>query len=215
MTEFVINAERRNDVGKGASRRLRRANKVPGVLYGPGSEPVSLTFNHDELIKQTESEAFFSHILTVNVDGQQAQAVVKDMQRHPFKPKIVHMDLQRVTADHKIHMTVPLHFVGQDVAPGVKGGGLLTHDVTEVSVFCLPKDLPEFIEVDVSNLDLGDVLHLSNLKLPKGVELVELSHGPEHDLPVASVHKHRGGEVAEEAAAAPAAAPEAGEEGAA
>ncbi len=191
--DFNLTAESRNDMGKGASRRLRRLGKVPAVLYGAHADPQSISVDHDELLHHLESEAFYSHVLSITVNGKAQSAVLKDLQRHPSKPVILHADFQRVSADEKLRMHVPLHFTGEDIAPGVKiGSGLVTHNVTEVEVTCLPKDLPEFIEVDLSALDLGQSVHLSDLKLPAGVHLVELLHGPEHDLPVAAIHATRG-----------------------
>ncbi len=191
---FELHAEPRNDMGKGASRRLRREGKVPAIMYGGGKDPQALTLEQRELLHNLENEAFFSHILTIKVDGSDEQAVLRDLQRHPSKPVVLHVDLQRVSASEKIHVRVPLHFVGEDVAVGVKmGGGMISHELTEVDVECLPGDLPEFIEVDVSGLDVGDSLHLSDLKLPAGVTLVELARGEGHDLSVVSVHARRGG----------------------
>ncbi len=206
-SEFVLTAEPRTEQGKGASRRLRREGKVPAILYGAGKDPVPLSLNHNELLKQLENEAFYSHILTVELDGKTEQAVLKDLQRHPAKPFILHLDLMRVSAGEKIRVNVPLHFVGEDVAPGVKiGGGIVTHAVTEVEISCLPKDLPEYIEVDLSTLELGESLHLSDLKLPPGVELVQLLQGEEHDVAVAAIQATRGSTAA-------GAAEEGGEEG--
>ncbi len=196
---FEINAEVRSDMGKGASRRLRREGKVPAVMYGAGQEPLSVTLDHAELLKHLEHEAFYSHILTVKLDGREESAVLKDMQRHPAKPVVTHVDFLRVSASDKIRMHVPLHFVGGDVAPGVKvGGGMITHNLSEVEISCLPKDLPEFIEVDLSGVELNQAVHLSDIKLPASVELVQLSHGPEHDLPVATIVPTRGGAAAAE-----------------
>lgn len=185
--EFVIEAEARSDVGKGASRRLRRAGKVPVVLYGAGEEPMSLTTDHDKLVHQLENEAFFSHILTIKADGKEHTAVLKDLQRHPAKPVLTHADFLRVSEKDKIRMHVPLHFVNDDIAPGAKKGGVVNHVMNEVEVVCLPRDLPEYIEADMSGVDLGESIHLSDLKLPAGVGLVELLHGEEHDLPVAAI----------------------------
>ncbi len=196
-SEFVLTAEPRTEQGKGASRRLRRAGKVPAILYGAGKDPVPLSVNHNELLKQLENEAFYSHILTVELDGKKEQAVLKDLQRHPAKPFILHLDLMRVSAGEKIRVNVPLHFIGEDVAPGVKvGGGIVTHAVTEVEITCLPKDLPEYIEVDLSKLELGESLHLSDLQLPPGVELVQLLQGEEHDVAVAAIQATRGSTAA-------------------
>lgn len=198
--DFVLEASLRNDLGKGASRRLRREGKVPAVLYGGHLDAMSVTMDHNDLFHHLENEAFYSHILTIKVDGKEEQAVLKDLQRHPYKPIIMHVDFQRVSASEKIRMHVPLHFVGGDVAPGVKvGGGIVTHNVNEVEVSCLPKDLPEFIEVDLSKVELNQSVHMSELKLPAGVELVELAHG--HDLAVGGVQATRGS-VSEGGAAA-------------
>jgi large subunit ribosomal protein L25 len=186
-TQFEITAEIRQDLGKGASRRLRRLENVPGVIYGGGEPAESLTLNHREIKKALENEAFHSHILTIIVNGKKQKAVLKDLQVHPFKPRVVHMDFLRVTGKEKIHMQIPLHFKGDDVAPGVKDdNGVVSHLISSVEVSCLPADLPEFIEVDLSQLKLDEILHLSQLKLPKGVELLALSHG--NDQPVASIH---------------------------
>ncbi len=205
--EFQLNAELRTDMGKGASRRLRRAGKVPAILYGGKQTPTAVTFPHKDVVKSLEHEAFYSHILTVNVDGKPEKAVLKDLQRHPFKPVVMHLDLQRVTDTDKIRVHVPLHFIGEDVAPGVKlRHGIVNHLMKHVDVTCLAKDLPEFIEVDVSPLDAGESIHLSQLKLAAGVEIPGLVAESEHDLPVVSIVLPRAAlEVEEEAAATPAA----------
>ena len=195
---FVLNAELRNDLGKGASRRLRREGMVPVVLYGAGKDPVSLSLKHHELAHELENEAFFSHILTVKFDKNEEQAIVKDLQRHPSKPVVMHMDLQRVKANEKIRVQVPLHFLNEDTAPGVKAGGLVSHSITEVEVSCLPKDLPEFLDVDLAALEMDTIIHLTDIQLPAGVEMVELSHGEGHDQSVVSIHMPRGGKEAEE-----------------
>lgn len=205
MIDYKLTAEKRDAKGKGASRRLRRTNRVPGILYGAGKEAMPLMFNHDELIRNLQHESFYSHILTVSIGAEDERAVLKDVQRHPARPLIQHIDLQRVSETEKLRMHVPLHFLNEDVAPGVKvGGGIVSHQMVEVEVSCLPKHLPEFIAVDVSGLDVGEALHLSQLVVPEGVELVELSHGDEHehDLPVVSIHKARVAEVEEAPAAA-------------
>ncbi len=190
---FELNAEIRNDLGKGASRRLRRSGKLPAILYGAGKDPLPLQMDHDAVMHKLEHEAFYSHILTVKMGGDEVKAVLKDLQRHPYKPGVLHMDLQRIDESEKLRMQVPLHFVGEDIAPGVKqSGGVISHLVTEVEITCLPRHLPEYIEVDVSGLGVNESLHLSDLALPEGVELVELAHGPEHDLPVVSIHLPRG-----------------------
>jgi large subunit ribosomal protein L25 len=210
---FELNAEPRTDTGKGASRRLRHAGKVPAIMYGGNKEPESLTLDHNEVIRNLEHEAFYSHILTIKVGGTSTRAVMRDLQRHPSKPFVQHMDLMRVSESEKLRMNVPLHFIGEEIAPGVKAGGMVSHEIIEVEVECLPKDLPEYIEVDVSGLDVGDSLHLSDLVMPAGAILLELARGEGHDLGVVSIHAKRGAEeVEEEAAAAPEAAAEGGEE---
>lgn len=211
--EFVLDAESRSDKGKGASRRLRRENKVPGIIYGGDTEPLNITLNHNQVLHRLENEAFYSHVLTVNVDGNTHEAILRDVQRHPAKPVIMHMDFQRISKDRAIHVHVPLHFLNEDKCEGVKlGGGLISKTLVEVEVSCLPQNLPEYIEVDLLNLQVGESVHLSELKLPESVSLVAFSHGnvADHDTAVVSVHKPRG---AEEEAAAPAeGAPAAGEE---
>ena len=211
-TDIIIEAVTRADIGKGASRRLRHANQIPAVLYGGGTDPVSLTFDHNDILKSLENEAFYSSILTVKVDGKANKAVLKDVQRHAFKPKVLHIDLQRVSDKEKIHMHVPLHFIGDDKAPGLREGGLLTHNMADLEIICMAKDLPEFIEVDVSNMGLEATIHISDLKLPAGVESVQLSHGADHDLPVAAMHKKKGGGEDETSASAEETPEEGGEE---
>ncbi len=210
MIEYTLTAEKRDAKGKGASRRLRRTNKVPGIMYGAGKDAMPLMFDHNELIRNLQHESFYSHILTIKIGAEEERAVLKDLQRHPARPTIQHLDLQRVSETEKLRMHIPLHFKGEDISPGVKtNGGVVSHQMVEVEVSCLPKHLPEFIEVDVSALDIGDSLHLSNLVLPEGVELVELLHGDEHehDLPVVSIHKARVAEVEEAPVVAAAAVP--------
>jgi len=202
MSIFELEAESRSDMGKGASRRLRRDGKVPAVIYGGEEDPQSITLVHSEILKRLDHEAFYSHILTVNVDGKPGQAVLRDMQRHPAKAIIMHMDFQRVDEGKPIRVHVPLHFVGEDVAPGAKAGGLITHELIEVALDVLPRHLPEFIEVDVSGLDVGESLHLSDLPLPESGSLLELARGEGHDLPVVSIHVRRGGVETEEGEAA-------------
>jgi len=213
---FSVEAETRTDLGKGASRRLRHTEKFPAVVYGAGKDPVSLTIDHKKFLHSLENEAFYSHILTLIVDGKEEQVVLKDLQRHPAKIAVMHADFLRVSANEKLHMHVPLHFVNADACPGAKEGGLVTHSMTDVEIACLPKDLPEFLEVDLSSLELDHSLHMSDITLPAGVEIVELSHGEGHDQPIAACHMTRGAqEEDEEAVAAPEAAAEGGEEPAA
>ena len=203
MVDFVLNAKPRGDKGKGASRRLRRLeNQVPAIVYGGKKEPQNISLGHFEIEKALENEAFYSHIITINVDGGSSEEVIiKDIQRHPAKSQVTHMDFLRVDRNQKLHTKVPLHFLNEDKAKGVKAGGIVQHTMTELDIQCLPQDLPEFIEVDLIAVELGQAIHLSDIKLPKGVESVELLHGAEHDLPVASIIKPRGAaEDAEEAA---------------
>jgi large subunit ribosomal protein L25 len=203
--DFNISAEVRSDLGKGASRRLRHAGKVPAIIYGGDKEPVGITLAHDPLVHSLENEAFYSSILTIDVDGSKEKAVLKDLQRHPAKPVILHADFLRIDENEKLKMHVPLHFTNEEQAPGVKIGGVLTHNVTEVEIQCLPKDLPEYLEVDMAGVEIEQIIHLTDIKLPEGVELVELTHGEGHNQAVAAIHKTRasmeagkeGGEEAE------------------
>ncbi len=212
--DFTVNAETRSDAGKGASRRLRHQGKVPAVIYGAGKDAASLSLSHDEMFHHLENESFYSHILSLAIDGKKPEKVVlKDVQRNPAKPRIMHVDFQRVSETDKLHMHVPLHFVGESVAPGVKAGGIISHLMTGLDIACLPKNLPEYIEIDVSGLNTGESVHLSEIKLPSGVEIPALAQGEDHDLPVVSVHMPRGGGADEEETpaggeAAPAAAAE-------
>jgi len=201
MTDlFTLDAEVRTDLGKGASRRLRHANKVPAILYGAGAEPVSLTLAHNKVFRAQEEEAFYSHVLTLNVDGKPVECLVKDMQRHPYKPLIMHLDFLRVDASKKVHTNVPVHFINEEAV--AKKGASVAHHINEIEVTCLPADLPEFIEVDVADLEVGQTLHLSDVKLPKGVESVELGKGESHDQAVVTANAPKGGAAADEEEAA-------------
>jgi large subunit ribosomal protein L25 len=186
--QFIINAELRADVGKGASRRLRRTDKVPAVLYGGDSEPVALTLSHKDMLHDSGRESFYSSILEVHLpDGRNQQVVVRDLQRHPFKPRILHMDFMRVSATELLRISVPLHFTGEDESPaGKMSGVVIQHLMTEVEIEALPKDLPEYIEVDLSMLDAGEAFMLSDLKAPEGVELMLLSHDDDLEYMVAN-----------------------------
>jgi large subunit ribosomal protein L25 len=175
---FTLNATLRGDLGKGASRRLRHDDKVPGIVYGAGKEPSSIVVEHNPLLRLLQHESFYTRILDLVIDGHKEQVVLRDLQRHPFKPRILHLDLQRISATEKIAMNIPLHFIGGDVAPGVKvAGGIVSHLMSDVEVRCLPKFLPEFIDVDLSKVELNQTVHLSDLKLDKEVEIVALAHG--------------------------------------
>lgn len=202
--KFELDAELRTEQGKGASRRLRRMqDRVPAILYGGEETPAKISLDHKKVMHALENQAFYSHILTLNLSGKKQQAVLKDVQRHHYKKAIFHLDFQRVSATHPIHMKVPIHFMAEAVCPGVKAGGLVNHRMVDLEVRCLAKDLPEFIEIDLSNLELDQILHLSDVKLPKGVELVALLQGKEHDYPVVSIHLPRRSAEDEETAAAP------------
>lgn len=191
---FTLNAKSRADEGKGASRRLRRLEAgVPAVIYGGSGPAQSISLELREMVKALENEAFYSHVLTINIDGQAQQAVLKALQRHPVKNVPMHADFLRVDATHKLTMKVPLHFTNQDNCVGVKrDGGAITHFTSEVEISCLPSNLPEFIEVDMKDVAVGTTLHLSDLKLPQGVEIPVLALGHDHDQPVANVHAVKG-----------------------
>ena len=200
-----ISAVKRDVKGTGASRRARRAGNVPGVVYGGGKDAVNLEMNHKELFLQFRHEAFHASILDLILDGKKESVLLRDYQMHPVRNTIQHIDFQRVSANEKIHVKVPFHFMHEDTAPGVKiGGGIVAHILTEAEVSCLPKDLPEFIEVDLAALEIGQSVHLSQITLPKGVEFVALAH--DNDAAVAAIAKTRGGVSSDEAADATVAA---------
>jgi large subunit ribosomal protein L25 len=190
MSSFTLQAQSRTDTGKGASRRLRRLSaQVPAIMYGENEPAVMLSVPHKDLMKSLDAEAFYSSIITLDIDGQSHKVVLRDLQRHPNAPRILHADFQRVSSTHKIHMRVPFHFMHEDTCVGVKQqGGSISHNMKDIEVTCLAADLPEFIEVDLSAVEVGQVVHLSDIKLPKGVESVALSHGADHDLPVVAVN---------------------------
>ena len=197
MTEFTLNAQARTDLGKGASRRLRHSANIPAVVYGGNQDAQSLTILAKEITKLFENEAAFSHVLELNVDGAKQNVVVKALQRHPAKGFIMHADFVRVVAGQKLTAKVPVHFINEE-AP-VKKGGEISHVEAEIEVSCEAKDLPEFIEVDLANAEIGTIIHLSDLKAPKGVEFVALAHGD--DKAVANVHAPRVAADAAEGAA--------------
>jgi large subunit ribosomal protein L25 len=206
----LVADSRPSEQGKGASRRLRRSGKVPAILYGGHQGPKQLILDHQNLLTLLVNEKFFSTILQLKIDGTPQAAILKDVQRHPAKNQILHMDLQRVLENEKIRMTIPLHFRGAAGSPGVKTqGGVVSHLLNEVEVLCLPKDLPEFLELDLSAMEMNDVKRLSDIPLSPGVEVLALSHG--RDEAVVSIHHPRAEEVEAPAAeAAAAAAPAAG-----
>jgi large subunit ribosomal protein L25 len=196
---FEFEAQSRVATGKPAARRLRLEDKVPAIVYGAGKEPMPISLSHNKVIKALEHEAVYSHILTLNVDKHPEKVVLKALTRHPFKPKILHMDFLRINTKEKIHMRVPLHFIGETKAPGLKDGGVLSKLMTHLEVTCLPLDLPEFIEVNISGLGINDSIHLSEIKLPNNVALTHaVDH--DHDQVVVSIHEPRAEEPVDTAA---------------
>jgi len=207
MSEHSIKATGRKDEGKGASRRLRHAAQIPAIVYGGQSAPKSIQLEHEKTWIASQNEWFYSSILSLDIDGQVERVLLRDMQRHPFKQQIMHLDFQRVSENEALRASVPLHFVNVEKSPAGKAADVVvTHELNEIQVSCLPKDLPEFIEVDLSNLNAGDTVHLSQVKLPQGVEVPELKLGADHDVAVVVARMGRVEEAAaEEGAAAPAA----------
>ena len=207
MATHVINVERREDEGKGASRRLRRDGKVPAIVYGGDLNPVNIQLDHEKVWLASQNEWFYSSILDLSLAGDVQQVLLRDIQRHPFKQLIMHLDFQRVDANQALRAKVPLHFLNEDKSSAGKAADVVVlHELNDVEVSCLPKDLPEFIEIDLSNLAVGDIIHLSELKLPAGVEIPELKLGKEHDVAVV-IAKHGREDVAEDAAPAAADVP--------
>ena len=189
MQSFEINAEKRETQGKGASRRLRRVGKVPGILYGAEQGPESIQLEEKELFKGLENEAFYSSILDLKIDAGTQRVVLKDLQRHPYKRQILHLDLQRVDETKKLTIRAPIHFTNEDTCIGVKEqGGVVSHLVTDLEIICLPKDLPEFISVDLAELEVGQTIHLGDLQVPEAVDIATLLHGGDPSAPVVSVH---------------------------
>jgi large subunit ribosomal protein L25 len=185
--KIMLNATKREDLGKGASRRLRRSGFVPAIAYGGKETPVSITLEQREIQKEMKSESFYSQILTVMLDGKQQQFILKNLQRHPYKPLIMHMDLERVDQGKIITVKLPIHYLNETTAKGVKiGGGVVSHNLVDIEVNCLPANLPEYIEVDLANVELDQTLHLSDIKLPEGVESTALSH--DDNKAVVSIH---------------------------
>ncbi|TQC96447.1 50S ribosomal protein L25/general stress protein Ctc [Moraxellaceae bacterium AER2_44_116] len=187
---FSLTGTSRTDEGKGASRRLRHAQQMPAVIYGAAKPAQSITLPFKDVVKALESEAFYSHILTLTIDGQVQQVVLKALQRHPVKNQPLHADFLRVDAEHKITMRVPLHFINLETCIGVKSeGGAIAITASDVEIACYPKDLPEFLTVDMGALHVGTTLHISDIKLPEGVEVPQLSQGHDYDQPIANVYK--------------------------
>lgn len=213
-TDFDIHAQPRTEAGTSAARRMRHAGRIPGVVYGAGGAAVPIAVSEQELGRHLEHESFYSQILTLHLEGRTEQVVLRSLQHHPVRAKVLHIDLQRIRQDAALRMTVPLHFIGEDAAPGVREqSGIISHLLTEVEVSCLPKDLPEYLEVDISGLHVGELIHLSELKIPDGVDLTELLH--DHDPGVVIIHERREIVEPEEEAAAEAGEEAAGEEAAA
>ncbi len=213
---FELNATLREDQGKGASRRLRHANLLPAVVYGGGKEAVSITLLQKDIQHKLPDESFYSQVLSLNIEGKKEDVLIRDIQHHPYKIEVMHMDFIRVDAKKVVHVFSQLHFSGEDVAPGVKHeDGVISHVMTEVEVECLPGKIPEFIAVDLSEMHVGDIIHLSDLKMPEGVEVLALKQGEDHDTAVASMHVRKVvEEVGNEAPEAPEApASDTGEEG--
>lgn len=202
MSEHTITAASRSDEGKGASRRLRRSAQIPAIVYGGDVDPQSIQFDHEKIWQASQNEWFYSSILALDLGGKVQKVLLRDMQRHPYKQQIMHLDFQRVSENVAIRVNVPLHFLNEDTSPAGKAADVVvSHELNEIAVSCLPKDLPEFIEVDLATLSVGDVIHLSQITLPAGVEIPELRLGKEHDVAVVSA-KH-GRVEAEEPTEAP------------
>ena len=188
MAKYELAAEMREDLGKGASRRLRRVNKIPAVLYGAGRPAWSLTLKENQLMRNLQEESFYAAIIELTLDGKQQKVFLRDLQRHPAKPFVLHVDLQRVRDDVEMTVVLPLRILNEETAVGVKmEGGILMRNASDIEISCLPKFLPEFIELDVAELGVGDALHLSDIKLPEGVISTQLSYGEDHDQPVVSI----------------------------
>ena len=187
--KFDLIADFREDTGKGASRRLRRQGMVPAIIYGAGRPSRSISFDHNKVIKQLENESSYSSVLNIKVGDNNQAVILKDMQRHPSRRLIMHMDFQRIVEDEVIRMNVPIHLVNTDIAPGVKqGGGSVSHLMTDVEVVCLPRNLPEYLEVDIAELELDEMRYISDIPLPEGVEIPALAQGDEANRPVVSIH---------------------------
>ena len=197
-----LNAELRDDMGKGASRRLRHAKKLPAIVYGGKKDPVAITLLQKDVQHELPNEDFYSQVLSLVIDGKAEDVLLRDIQHHPYKQEVMHMDFVRIDQKQVVHVHTPLHFIGEDVCPGVKTeGGVISHVVMEVEMECLPKNIPHFIEVDLSEMHIGDIIHLSDLNLPEGVEILALKQGDEHDSAVVSCHARK--VIVEEEAEAP------------
>lgn len=210
--EIVVNASKRELTGTGASRRLRRAGSVPGIVYGAEQSAVQITLDHNEIYHLLRKESFHASVLTMNIEGEKGQVVLRDTQWHAYKPLVMHVDFQRIKAGEKIHLKVPFHFINDEIAPGVKlQDGVITHVMNEIDVICLPQALPEYIEVDLKAMETGDSIHVSHLQIPEGVELA--LHGDEDPVVVSCVAPRVATAADEEAEAAEAAEAEEEAEG--
>ena len=199
-----LNATLRDDMGKGASRRLRHANKVPAIVYGIGKDPVCLTLEQKDVQYVLPNEAFYSQVLSLDVDGKKEDVLLRDLQHHPYRPVIMHLDFIRIDANKVVHVHIPLHFIGEEEAPGVKHeGGAINHVIMEIEVECLPKSIPQYLEVDLSEMHLGDIIHLTDINLPENVEILALKQGDDHDTAVVGIHTRKVAAEPEETDAAP------------
>ena len=187
-----LNVDVREDLGKGASRRLRHTNMVPAIIYGAGKEPSNIQLPHNVVAKQLENELFYTQVMTLTVGKKKEKVVLRDIQHHPLKQQVLHMDFMRIDPKHAMHVHIPLHFINEDTAPGVKAGGKINHVIIEMEVECLPKDIPEFIEVDMGALEMDQSIHLSDITMPKGVICMTLKHNADNDAAVAAIHPVRG-----------------------
>ncbi len=194
-----MTAEARTDVGKGASRRLRRTGKIPAIIYGGNKEPQAITLAHHLMLQHTEKEAFYTAILDINIDGKVEKAVIKDILWHPYKPLLQHMDFMRVDENSLVKVNIPVHVINAKIAPGVKAGGVASTLLTSIEVSCPAGSLPEYLEVDIANLGVGESVHLSEISLPEGASIVELSHGEGHDQAVVSIMATRASNAADDA----------------
>ncbi|MBT3196653.1 MAG: 50S ribosomal protein L25/general stress protein Ctc [Gammaproteobacteria bacterium] len=197
-SSFEMQASLRSDLGKAHTRRLRNTGMVPAVVYGDGSEPTAITMVHDDLIHNLEHEAFYSHILSIEIDGNKEDVVLKDLQRHPAKARVMHADFQRINSKKEIKMSIPLHFINDESAPGVTLGGVLNRLMSNLEISCLASQLPEYIEVDLAEMELGESIRLSQLTLPEGVSITVLARGEDHDQAVVTLQKSRVSKADEE-----------------
>ncbi len=198
-SSFEMSATARSDYGKAAIRRMRKTGEIPAVIYGDNREPTAITMRHDDLFHNLESEAFYSHVLSIDVDGNKEQVVLKDLQRHPARDAVLHADFLRVGENSPVRMRVPLHFVNSGAAPGIKLGGALNRLIANVEISCLASQLPDHIDVDLSGMNIGDSIRLTQIGLPEGVSITALSRGVDHDQAVATIQKTRGSKATADA----------------